>query len=118
MKKILETWKEMLRLLQIMRLMGKKIMTSTFLVLTIPNEQYYGIIKRILYFGFHCIALGSCSGVQPMKTETGRGPLKKKRLVIGEELEMKIKDLYEKYVALINLLYSEKPMFVSFFFLH
>ncbi|KAL6123153.1 hypothetical protein ACLB2K_075676 [Fragaria x ananassa] len=37
------------------------------------------------------------NGVQPMKTETGRGPLKKKRLVIGEELEMKIKDLYEKF---------------------
>lgn len=36
-----------------------------------------------------------------MKTETGRGPLKKKRLVIGEEVEMEIKDLYEKYVALI-----------------
>lgn len=36
-----------------------------------------------------------------MKTETGRSPLKKKRLVIGQEVEMKIKDLYEKYVALI-----------------
>ncbi|KAM5557504.1 hypothetical protein ABKV19_024732 [Rosa sericea] len=35
------------------------------------------------------------NGGQSMKTETGRGPLKKKRLVIGEELEMTIKDLYE-----------------------
>ncbi|XP_061996707.1 uncharacterized protein LOC133714583 [Rosa rugosa] len=37
------------------------------------------------------------SGGQSMKTETRRGPLKKKRLVIGEEQEMKIKDLYEKF---------------------
>lgn len=46
-------------------------------------------------------AFGCCSGGQAIENETEKVSRKNKRLVIGAELEMKIKDLYEKYGPMI-----------------